>query len=245
MSQHEDNHSGIPTRAIHEAYLDMQRALKEYRQARDAGSQAVINRAHGDVQETILTLYELLRPHIKHNDAVSEYWEGEPPTYPHQNGEVPDPEDGKGVLEVQRRNQSFEIPPEQAEEFAEAETLGEWHDLLDLNGSVRLTGIHAEDSVAFVAYDAYQLGMRELDGWETEYRSTTESLGGFLGGTREETQERQRVKIHKLKRAARELSDVAERLGALSQFDASTPRTEITDELIEDIDKWRKQNIET
>lgn len=48
----------------------------------------------------------------------------------------------------------------------------------------------------------------------------------------------------KLKRAARELSDVAEQLGALSEFDASTPRTEITDDLIDEVEQWRQRKLE-
>lgn len=241
MPDQDDRHSGIPTRAIHEAYLDMQRALKGYRQATDGGSQVDIESAHGDVQETVLTLYELLRPHIKHNDGVNDYWDGQPPSYT-GDGE-PDPEEGKGVLEVQRRKESLQIPPDKTGEFSEADSLADWHEFIGLNGTVRLTGVHVEGNVALVAYDAYQLGLRELDNWQTEYKTTEDDLGGFLGGTTEKKTERDRVKISKLRRAARELSDVAEALGALSEFDASTPRTEITDDVIEEVEEWRQESL--
>lgn len=217
MSSNDDRQSGIPTRAIHEAYLDMHRALKGYRQATDTRSQADIKQAHGDVQETVLTLYEMLRPHIKQDDGVRDYWEGRPPSYKHDG--QPDPEEGKGVLEVQRHKESLQIPADKAEEFGDAETFEDYHDLIGLNGTFRLTGIHFEGDVAFVAYDAYQLGLREMDTWKTEYQKTTEEFGGFLGSTAEEKPEPKRVKITKLKRASRELGDVAKELGFLPQSD--------------------------
>jgi len=84
-----------------------------------------------------------------------------------------------------------------------------------------------------------------LDEWKTEFRTTQTELGGFVGGLSTTETKRQRVDMPKLKRAARELADVAEKLGALSTFDASTPRTEISGDLIEDIDEWRQENIQT
>lgn len=213
MSSNDDRQSGIPTRAIHEAYLDMHRALKRYRQAKDAGEQ--IGGAHGDVQETVLTLYELLRPHIKQDEGVNDYWQGKPPSY--DGNAQPDPEDGKGLLEIQKRKQPVQISPDKADAFDDADSLEDYHELIGLNGTVRLTGVHVDGNVAFVAYDAYQLGLRELDSWETEYTTTTSEYGGFLGSTAETKPERKRVKISKLKRAARELSDVAKELGFLPQ----------------------------
>lgn len=245
MSQ-EEQHSGIPTRAIHEAYLDMQRALKRYRKAKDSRTQGMIDDAHGDVQEGVLTFYELLRPHIKNNDAINGYWEGELPSY--NDDGIPDPEEGRGVLQVQQHNQTLdweEVPIDsnvRTEELREA-SLQEWHNHLNLNGSVRLTGVMPNENGLFISSQRYQIGMRELDSWMTEFRTKQTDIGGFLGSTSQEKQERVRKDMPKLKRAARELSDIAEKLGALSEFDASTPRTKISDDLIEDVDEWREQNI--
>lgn len=246
MAASDEEQSGIPTRAVHEAYLDMQRALKRYRTARDKGTPAQVDSAHGDVQESVLTFYELLRPHIKNNDAVKDYWEGELPSY-NGNG-TPDPEDGKGVLQVQQHREALDwedVPIDsnvKSEDLREAD-LQEWHDYLNLNGSVRLTGVMPNQNGLFVSSQRYQIGMRQLDEWVTDFRTKQTELGGFLGSTKTEEKERVRKNISKLKRAARELSDIAEQLGALSEFDASTPRTKISDDLIEDVDEWRKQNI--
>lgn len=225
-SNQDDTHGGIPTRAIHEAYLDMQRALKRYRQATDRGDDAERDRAHGDVQETVLTFYELLRPHIKHNDAVSEYWDGKLPNY---NGDSPpDPEDGKGVIHTQSGYEPMVLNQEQIEVLQDVETLRERHDALGLNGNLRLKGIvevnQKQDGtpVALLSVESYELGLRRLDSWGTEIVTTQTELGGFLGSETRETRQRQRVAMPKLQRAARELSDVAKEIGFL-------PTSEIPD----------------
>lgn len=236
----EPEHSGIPTRAIHEAYLEMQNALRAHRRARDRGDKAAIDRSHGEVQESILTFYELLRPHIKRNDSIAEYWEGEPPSYP-ENGGAPDPEEGKAVLQVQQRVDRVsleELSPDKLE------NLQDWHDELGLNGRVRLVGVRGLGEEAFVQYHSYQLGLRNLDDWETKYQPEEQPVGGFMGGKTRTVQRRARIDMERLKRAARELSAVAEELGALSEFDASTPRTEITEDLIEEVNEWRAQTLE-
>lgn len=218
MSTHDDS-GGIPTRAVHEAYLDMQRALKRYRMARDKGTQQQIDDAHGDVQEAVLTFYEMLRPHLKDKEN---YWEGSLPPY---NGDsAPDPDRATGVLQVQDHNEliSWEDAPIDpnidTRELREAD-LQQWHDHLNLNGSVRLKGVMPNQNGIFVSSQRYQLGLRQLDSWMTEYRTKQTELGGFLGSTKTEEKERVRVNITKLKRGARELADAAKEMGFLPEQD--------------------------
>lgn len=213
----EQEHSGIPTQAIHEAYLDMQRALKSYRQAKDRGEQGTVQQAHGEVQEAVLTFYELLRPHLRHEQGVSQYWDGQCPSY-NGDGAPPDPDDGAGVLQVQETTDVFDLP----DNYGELESLDEWHDALGLNGNRRIVGIQGSDSAVVCALHDYQLGLRNLDDWETKYKRKVESLGGFYAEQKRETVERQRVPIDRLKRAARELTSVADELNFLSQTDTPT-----------------------
>lgn len=243
MSFDEENEpSGIPTRAIHEAYLDMQRALKQYRKANDRGSEAATQQAHGEVQESVLTLYELLRPHLKQNSAVSDYWEGKPPSYPTDGRQhAPDPDDGVAILSWQIHPQNYAL---NGAEPGELETLRDWHNALDVSDTVRLHAVGVENGQVFARYQTYEMGLHHLDSWQTQFQYVQTEIGGFMGGKTTTKPVRQRVPIDKLRRAARELSNAAEKLGALSQFDASTPKTKITDELIEDVDGWRKETIE-
>lgn len=244
MSQ-EENTSGIPTRAIHESYLDMQRALQQYRQAKDRADSVQVGNAHGSLQETVLTFYEMLRPHIRSNHGVNDWWDGTLPSYP-QDGSMPDPDDGKAILDIQRRTENLIA---NNVDLQSCENYKDYHETLDVADDIRITGIMTNqtqnnDTVVVIAYQAYQMGLRHLDSWETTYKTTQQTLGGFMGSKTKQKQERQRVAISKLKRAARELADVAEQLGALSEFDASLDRTEITDQQMEELEAWRQQQLQ-
>lgn len=236
----EENHSGIPTRAIHEAYLDMQRSLKAYREAKDQQDQRGIQQSHGELQQAVLTFYELLRPHLKHESGLSDWWDGALPDYNH-DGTPPDPDDGKGILQAQEKSRMVQLNGHNPDEL---ETLEEWHEELDLPDEIRIVGTFWQDGMAMLKVHEYQKGLRHIDNWETKYHRVVERKDGFMGDKRETRVERQRIPIDRLKRAARELSNVAEKLGALSDFDASEPKTEITREMIDEVEEWRQANLE-
>lgn len=222
----DETRTGIPTRAIHEAYLDVQQSLREYREATDRGTTADRDRAHGELQEAVLTFYELLRPHLRDHAAVDGYWDGEPPSY-NGNASAPDPDDGKGVLHVQRRTEKVDLRQINTDVLADGGTpsLKELHDLFDMNGQARVVGLAApsqDTPVALLQYDVYQLGLRELDEWKTQYVETKSDMGGFLGGKQQTEYDRQRVDIDRLKRAARELAEVADKIGFLAPTDVPT-----------------------
>lgn len=212
----EEQSTGIPTRAIHEAYLEVQSALKEYRTAKDRGSKDEQDIAHGRVQESVVTFYEMLRPHIKDNSTADGYWDGEPPKY-NRNGEPPDPEDGIAVLQVQRRTDHADIDQLDDADVESLETFEEWHEALGMNGDARLVGVVGDyDDGLVIQYDTYQLGLRHLDSWETKYQPKSEDLGGFMSGKVTTSQRRARIDMQRLKRAARELAQAAGKLGFLS-----------------------------
>lgn len=236
----DDTQSGIPTRAIHEAYLDMQRALKAYREAKDAQHQSQMQEAHGELQQSVLTFYELLRPHLRNETAVSDWWQGKLPNYT-RDLQPPDPDDGKAIIQVQEKGRTMPVPEDINPD--ELETLEDWHTALGLNGNVRIAGLMGEGNTLLVKVHEYQKGLKHLDEWETKYKRVTKRKDGFMGDKREETIERQRIPIDRLKRAARSLADVAERLGALSDFDVSESYTQITDEQIDRLEEWRKENV--
>lgn len=238
----DDQHSGLPTRAIHEAYLDVQQALRQYREARDRG--AATDRAHARLQHSVLTLYELLRPHLRAADVVADYWTGTPPDYP-GDGVAPDPDDGAGVLHVQRRTASLSLDgdrdPERlavdggAIDAAALETLAEWHDELGLSDDIRLVGVAVNGDVAMLRYDAYQLGLRQLDDWGTVVVERERYLGGFLAGRTASTRERRRVDVPRLRRAARELAQAADELNLLTEVQESSLK------MIQDFDQSRQE----
>lgn len=52
------------------------------------------------------------------------------------------------------------------------------------------------------------------------------------------------VSPQKLKRAILELNDIANELGFSAEASGSSPRTEITDEMIEKVEEWQQRNLE-
>lgn len=52
------------------------------------------------------------------------------------------------------------------------------------------------------------------------------------------------VPVRHLEAVAQELLDIAKELGFSEHIDESTHRTEITEEQLEEVDKWRRQNLE-
>lgn len=216
MSYGEEDHSGIPTRAIHEAYIEMQRALQTYRNAKDAQRQGALSSAHGELQSGVLTLYEMIRPHLKKEPALGDWWEGRLPNYPGEYN-PPDPDEGRGVLHVQQTRRQVDLTNVDPDEL---ESFKEWHDALELNGSVRIAGIAGLGDKVLVTVQEYQKGLRHLDSWETKYTRKKTQKSGMMSDKTTETVERQRIPIDRLKRSARELSDVVNELGLLSQVDA-------------------------
>ena len=216
MSYGEEDHSGIPTRAIHESYIEMQRALQSYRNAKDAQRQGPMANAHGELQSGVLTLYEIIRPHLKKEPALGDWWEGRLPNYP-GDYQPPDPDQGRGILQVQQKRRQVELNGVNPDTL---DGLKEWHEALGMNGGVRIAGIAGLGDHVLVTVQEYQKGLRHLDSWETKYTRKTKQKSGFMADKTTETVERQRIPIDRLKRAARELSDVVNELGLLSQVDA-------------------------
>jgi hypothetical protein len=246
----DDAHSGIPTRAIHESYLDMHRALKSYRQATDRADGRGRDQAHGDLQSAVLTCFDLLRPHLRSETAVEDYWQGKPPRY---GGGTPDPEDGTAVLETQSHTTRVKLNGHlEGVDVGNLTTLEQWHDVLGIADHRRLTNVVPPGMASLpdgqdqtlIQYQEYQLGLRRLDDWQTSWQTTlVQDDAGFFGQEERTETRRQRVPIHKLRRAARALSEVANRLGALSDFDASTQVTEITRDDLEKVEEWRQNQI--
>ncbi|TQQ78587.1 hypothetical protein EGH24_13780 [Halonotius terrestris] len=242
MSADEEPHGGLPTRAIHESYLDLQRSLQQYRDATDAAADGATQQAHGQLQSGVLTFYELLRPHLKHEGGVRAWWDGEPPSYP-GDGSPPDPDDGRGVLAVQQR--AAPVALDRVDKSPdELNSLAQWDDALPApkpgSDGERLDGVGADERVVgivgagdsvVVSVHSYQTGLRQLDGWETEVRTVREQRDGFMSDKTRERTVRQRVPVEKLKRAARELVEASDKMNLLTKIDSEREFTDLRDEL--------------
>jgi len=253
MSADDGRDTGIPTRAIHEAYLTLQQAHQEYRRARDDGADTHGHQAA--FQHEALRFHDLIRHHLKHETAVSDYWNGELPAYTGWDFDstaeaIAYVEDtGTGVYQTQVHTVARTVEQQVLTDGGQPETMQEWHRLLGLSwDSERLIAYQQdrEEPARFYAkvLRAAVLPLRELDHWRADIVTERTSGDGFMAGeTRSETR-REFQPPQKLIAAKRLLVEAADKLGLLSDIDASTQRTEITREDLEKVEEWRQEQIQ-
>ncbi|MFW5950258.1 MAG: hypothetical protein ACOCR6_02785 [archaeon] len=250
MSDHDQRDSGIPTRAIHEAYLSMQQAHRQYRQARDHGGD--VDSAHATLQDSVLTFYELVRPHLKHESGLSDYWEGHIPDYSGWDFQSEREaveyirDKGTGIYQVQRHPPKVLTVNKDLQADGGLNTFSEWHEFLGLSDSERLVAVKYEASEAKVFYKVLRIAtlpLRKLDSWKVTVRKNRTRGDGFMASESAVNVTREYVPVQKLVTAKRLLVESADKLGALSEFEASTSRTKITKEDIQKVEKWRQKQL--
>ena len=222
--------TGIPTRAIHESYLNLQQAHRQYRNARSSPTTPE-RPAHGDFQDAVLTFYELLRPHLKRKSALQSYWVGEIPDYPGQAFENYAQarryytQRGTAVWAVQRHPQVTPLTGDAATATVTdggPPAPGEWHERLDRGDRTRIVAAEPdrEQNVLNWVEFRFEAGLRQLDGWDTrrvEHEDRRED--GFLVGESQTRTELRHVDIGKLQRAKRLLAEAADKMSLLAHVD--------------------------
>lgn len=245
---------GIPTRAIHEAYLQLQGAHRTYRQVRDDPNtgDADERRALGELQGAVLTFYELVRPHLKHETSLADYWDGDLPDYTGWGFQNPGEAatyvqaHGTGVYQVQQHTTAVEADQEMLTDGG-VETFEDWHDFLGLSwDSERLVSVQPDDGDRCYVrlLRAAVLPLRELDHWRAHLQKDRRQGDGFMAGETTVETRREFEPAMKLVVAKRLLVEAADKLGALSEFDASTQESEITKQDIEKVEEWHQNQTE-
>lgn len=246
----DDDTNGIPTRAIHESYINLQQIHHEYRTARDRGEDT--HALRGEFQEAVLTFYELVRPHLKHETALSGYWNGDLPEYTgwdfdSEREAVSYIQDkGTGVYQVQKHTNVFRVD-QQVLTDGGVQGFDTWHELLGLSwDSERLIAIQPADDNQYFAkvLRTAVLPLRELDSWQATITRERTQGDGFMAGEAATQTRRKFEPDAKLVTAKRLLVEAADKLGALSEFEASTSRTEITRDDIEKVEEWHEQQTQ-
>ena len=250
MSTQETDQSGIPTRAIHEAYLNLQQTHHEYRRARDRGEDTHLHR--GEFQDAILTFFELVRPHLIHETSLSDYWHGDIPDYTGWDFDSDREalsyirEKGTGVYQVQQHTDLFEVN-QQVLTDGGVQGFDTWHELLGLSDRERLIAIEpasTERKYYGKVLRIALLGLRDLDHWKATITRERKQGDGFMASETTVTTRRQFEPEQKLVTAKRLLVEAADKLGALSDFEASASRTEITREDIQKVEAWHQENVD-
>lgn len=226
----ETRDTGIPTRAIHQSYLQLQQAHRAYRQAKTAPDRDA-NPAHGDFQDAVLTFYELLRPHLSRKSSLTDYWNGKIPEYPEQAFGSYDRarryyvQGGTAIWEAQKHR---EVQPLAGDAASPAvadggePSLANWHERLGRGPRSRLVTVERDRDEGVLYWVEYRFtaGLRQLDTWDTTRVEREEKReDGFLVGQSETRTEYRHVAIDKLQRAARLLAEAADKMSLLSRVD--------------------------
>lgn len=227
MAQDDTRDTGIPTRAIHEAYLNLQQAHRQFRSARDTptGNET---RAHADFQDATLTFYELIRPHLKRKSGVSKFWEGKLPSYPGRAFEsAADAKryyrQGVAIWGFQTHVETRPLPGGNATEIAVADggnaTLRDYHRQFDLSDMTRILALDAEESVIIWKELRAIGGLRQLDTWDTREVTERTSGNGFMASQTRKNTELRYVPVWKLTQAKRLLAEAADKMSLLSRVE--------------------------
>jgi hypothetical protein len=86
-------------------------------------------------------------------------------------------------------------------------------------------------------------GLAAIDGEFNRVQRAREEYADATGRHATTTQRAEPLPVEVLLAAARLLDGAAQELDLLYSVSESTPRTEITDEMIEEVEEWRKQNV--
>ncbi len=154
-------------------------------------------------------------------------------------------EKGTGVYQVQQHVDTVELQQEALTDGG-VSSFDDWHQLLGLSNRERLVGVqHGEDDLVYVQLLRIAvLPLRELDHWQVRISKERTQGDGFMAGETTVKTKREFEPPTKLITAKRLLVEAADKLGALSEFDASSSLTEITREDIQKVEEWHQNQVE-
>lgn len=232
--------SGIPMRVVHESYVEMLNAMRRYYRADQEGSKQTRKRAQSNLQHKILSFYEVLRPYLKKKSGGKKYWEGE----------IPDYDDDSGTAVLRTQTKRVPIPTEKLPDEWQDKKMSWLEEQIknvdpSLNGNSRIGDIHHEEEqgVLLLLVKQYQAGLKHL---EDKYDMTVKRIergSEYLRHHKNTRSDRRSLNIDLLMRAARSLEEAADDMGALAELSMSTPQTEITEEMLEEVEEWRQENL--
>jgi hypothetical protein len=228
MANHDDKDTGIPTRAIHEAYLNLQQAHRQFRRAKDNPARDETP-AHADFQDAVLTFYELARPHLKRKSGMRRFWEGKLPNYPDTPWESTEQAKqhceraGTAIWTLQEHVQSVPAAADNTGNGAAiadgAGSLREYHDQLGLTDRQRIVAVKHQDGVLLWKELRAVAGLQQLDRWDTRETRERKSGSGFMAGETHPSVSLTYVPVWKLTKAKRLLAEAADKLNLLSRVE--------------------------
>lgn len=247
MSNQQDTpQNRVSARVVEDAYVSLQDRMRTYRQARDQGNHAAgLSPDRNPVvvlQDAVQTFFEFIRPFIKNEPRLAEYWRGAIATHPDQQHRSVDAAKGYyrdnsfGVWQIQPHTGSVAAPQlknERAQQIAATDggaiDPGQWHDVLQLPDTTRILRVEpAFDDEQFEGWYYVEgrfavVGLREIPTWNVATRTRRTNGDGFMAGESAVQEQADPEPAGKVETAARMLVEVADELDAIATY---SPRGE-------------------
>lgn len=224
MSESENQPVGQVTTAIHRAYRECLAARNQWSGVNGrVYDEEVREELHADLNQAVMGWFEALYPYLSSQDGVSEYWE-DVDLWP------------TGV------KQEKALICENCEARYDPQKIDASRGCPNCGSSLGWAMLRAYDDDGNVEYE-YATGLKTLTEWTDKTEVITEKQGRYRPTTVKKVKPL-RLPPENLLRAARLLDQAAEELGLLATVTAATPRTELTDEMVEEVEEWRQENLE-
>lgn len=224
MSESEDQPVGQVTTAIHRAYRECLAARNQWAGVNGrVYDDEVREELHADLNQAVMGWFEALYPYLSSQDGVSEYWED---------------------VELWRVGvkQTKALVCQKCETRHDPETADPNLGCKNCGAGLGWVALPARNDDGDVEYE-YATGLETLTEWTDKTEVVTEKKGRYRPTTVQKVKPL-RLPPEALIRAARLLDQAAEELGLLATVTAATPRTELTDDMIEGVEEWRQKNLE-
>lgn len=249
--EQDDASSGrVTARVVEEGYVSLQDSMRTYRQARNQGHRAAGLPSDADpvilLQDAVETFFELIRPYIKDEPRLSEYWHGGLARHPDEQHDTPGGaveyyvENSVGIWQTQQHTGAIPAGEQPAQTATGAQgaiadggvpdSPREWHALLDLPETVRV--LRVEPALSDEDFNGwyYQegrfaiVGLRDVTRWEVRTHTERERGAGFMAGETAASETREPEPAAKVETAARMLIEVADELGAIATYEPAGDR---------------------
>lgn len=245
-SDHDNHENRVSSEVVEKAYVTLQEKVRIYRQARDQSNHAAgLNPGTDPVvilQDAVQTFFQFVRPFIKGDPRMAEYWQGAIAQHPDtQHRTVADAkayyrDNSVGVWQIQTHTGSLPAATTQQQNGQQPAVAdggninvakispGTWHEELRLPPTTRLLRIEPafEDDEFegwyYVEGRFATVGLREVPTWTVETRKERNSGDGFMAAETSSRKIQNPEPAKKVETAARMLVEVADELEAIATY---------------------------
>lgn len=193
-----------PTRVVHEIYEQSIQARSQWIQvATTPGANGLQSQAHWQLHQTALQYLEVMKHHLRTNQSMKEWWDGEPPSqWPREP-----PTEGSAFLEAVENHGVLSGEKLEAMQASDRFLIHEQEDI---------SGPDEEPRYA-CSWTHYKYGLRHISEQWGEREPTQSTSVGYGGVNRSNGSQPERLRPEVLMRVMEALDEAADGMGLLTR----------------------------